>query len=448
MSRESDYPEKIIIRLKTYVNSLRIKLVSRFLKDPLLKGILILGSGTAISQILGIIFVPVITRIYSPAIYGTGAIFTSLLQILLVVATMRYETSILIAESDDDAEYLLILSLLILSILTIILFVILVLWGNYLARIFQFEFLAPNYWLLSVGLLGGSLYLTLKSWALRPKEYVLITQTGIIQSITGSVSKIILGILSFGSFGLIIGDIIGRTMGFGSLGKKILPKIWHTIHDLDVHKLRSLAYKYWKFPIFSLPASLINGIALQVPTLFLAFMFNYQIVGLYALSYSISSLPISFISTSIDQAFTAESSDLFRQKSNEILTLYIDTTKKLFMFSAPLVFIGAIISPVLFPIIFGRAWKDAGLFVFPLSIFLIAQFVVSSTDRLDFYGFNHWELVWNICRTLLVLGGFCVAYLLKLSPVITILIFSSIMTVMYVICYILNIKAIKLCLKI
>jgi O-antigen/teichoic acid export membrane protein len=360
---------------------------------------------------------------------------------------MRYESTVLIAETDDDAEYLLILSLLILSIFSIVLFVILVLWGNYLAGIFQFEFLAPNYWLLSIGLLGGSLYLILKSWTLRPKDYLLITRTGITQSITGSVSKIILGIFSFGSYGLIIGDIIGRTVGFTSLGKKILPKVWHSIHDLDVHKLRSLAYQYRKFPVFSLPASLINGIALTVPTLFLAYMFGYQIVGLYALSFSISSLPVSFISTSIGQAFAAECSDLLRQKSDQILTLYIDTTKKLFIFGAPIIFAGALISPIVFPVIFGSAWKDAGTFVLPLSIFVIAQFVVTSTDLLDLYGYNHWELAWNICRTILVLCGFYVAFLFKLSPVITILIFSSIMTVMYGINYILNIKAIKLCMK-
>jgi len=105
MNRES--PQKF--RLKTYIKSLGIKLLNRFSADPLLKGILILGSGTAITQILGLILVPIITRIYPPEIYGTGAVYTSILQILLVVATMRYEFTVLIADTDNDAEYLLIL---------------------------------------------------------------------------------------------------------------------------------------------------------------------------------------------------------------------------------------------------------------------------------------------------------------------------------------------------
>jgi hypothetical protein len=63
------------------------------------------------------------------------------------------------------------------------------------------------------------------------------------------------------------------------------------------------------------------------------------------------------------------------------------------------------------------------------------------------YGYNHWELGWNIVRTVLVLSGFFFAIHFRLSPVATVLIFSMIMTIMYVVSYILNIKAIKLALK-
>ncbi len=74
---------------------------------------------------------------------------------------------------------------------------------------------------------------------------------------------------------------------------------------------------------------------------------------------------------------------------------------------------------------------------------VISQFVVASTDRLELYGYNHWELAYNISRTLLVLTGFYLAIFFKLSPMATILLYSSIMTVMYGVSYMLNIKAIK-----
>ena len=61
-------------------------------------------------------------------------------------------------EKDDDAEYLLILSFFIVCTLTIILFVILMVAGDFLAGIFHFEFIAPYYWLFCIGFFGISVY--------------------------------------------------------------------------------------------------------------------------------------------------------------------------------------------------------------------------------------------------------------------------------------------------
>jgi O-antigen/teichoic acid export membrane protein len=236
-------------------------------------------------------------------------------------------------------------------------------------------------------------------------------------------------------------------VGIGTLGRTVLPKIWRSIHDLDFHKVRSLAQRYRKFPTFSLPAGFINELSLQAPTLLLSTIFGYEIVGLFSLSYSMLVLPISLISNSIAQVYFGEISELFRHKSDKILSLYLDTTKKLFMFGAPIILIGAVISPILFPLIFGSAWKEAGIFTLPLSILVISNFVVASTDRLELYGYNHWELYWNISRTILVIAGFYLAFQFGFSPVATILLYSIIMTIMYAICYLLNIKAIKLILQ-
>jgi O-antigen/teichoic acid export membrane protein len=447
MNEEPDPPHTFIQGIESSLTRLADKIIARISTDPLFKGIIILGSGTAISQALAIFFVPILTRIYPPAIYGTLAVFTSLLSILIVGCSFKYELTIPIAENEKDAEYLLVLSLLIACILSLVLFVVLTIWGNFFAGLFHFEFLMPYYWLFCVGFFGISLYQILTYWTLRTKDYALITRTRVAQSISGSVSKIILGLFGLGSFGLISGEIIGRLVGISTLGRTIIPRLWRSIRTIDVGILKSLAVSYKRFPTFSLPAGFINEFILQVPTLFISNVFGFQVVGLYILCYSMLELPVSLISSSIAQAFFGESAELLRNKSDKILSLYKKTTKKLFLFGAPVIFLGAIISPVVFPIVFGSAWNDAGLFSLPLSIMVIAQFVVASTDRLELYGFNQWELAWNICRTILVLLGLYLAFLFGLSPVATILVYSSIMTFMYAICYILNVAAIKQVLK-
>jgi len=443
MNTGSDPTKKFTVRFKTYFDSIRKRIISRVSTDPILKGVIIISSGTTIAQITTIIFAPIITRIYPPAIYGTLAVFGSLVSILIVGGSLKYETAIPLPEKDKDAEYLLILSFLIVCTFSIFLFIILTVWGGYLAGVFHFESILPYYWLLCIGFFGTSLFQILLNWTLRSKDYIQITRTRIMQGICGSVSKIIFGLCSFGSFGLICGEIIGRVVGIGTLGKPILPKIKVTIKDFDLYTLRSLAKRYRQFPLFSLPAGFINEISLQAPTLLLSTMFGFETVGLYSLSYSMLVLPVSLVSRSIGQVYYGESAELFRQKSDKILPLYLKTTKELFMFGAPLILFGALVFPILFPLIFGSAWKDAGIFSLPLSILVISNFVVGSTDRLELYGYNHWELAWNISRTFLVLVGFFLAFQFKLSPVATILVYSVIVTIMYAMCFILNIMAIK-----
>jgi O-antigen/teichoic acid export membrane protein len=426
-----------------YSNSVKSEILHAISNDPLIKGILILGSGTAVSQVIGIFLLPIITRIYPPAIYGTLAVFISLLSILVNVSAFRYELAIPIPEKDEDAESLLILSLLIVCILSIALLVILLIFGDSLAGVFHFEFMKPDYWLFCIGLWCLSVYNILTLFAIRSKNYIRITHTRILQSVSNSVSKIGLGLLSFGSFGLICGEIIGSLVGIGTLARTFLPTLLHSIKNVSINTMRINAKKFKKFPLYSFPASFINDLSLQAPVLLLSVLFGFHIVGLYSMSYAILVYPVSILAGSIAQVHFGEISELFRKKSPEILGLYLKTTKRLFLFGAPLILFGAIVSPIVFPVLLGPSWGEAGIFFLPLSIMVIAQFVIGSTDRLELYGYNHWELIWNISRTVLVISGFFLAYLLHLSAIETILIYSFIMTMMYVVSYILNIEVLK-----
>jgi O-antigen/teichoic acid export membrane protein len=432
-----------IVLLIRIVFSVKNIIRLRFFSTSLSKGLFIIGGGTALSQIIIVISLPIITRIYSPEQVGTLSAFSSLLSILIVGSAFKYEFAIPLPKKVNDAEYLLILSFCAITISGIILFIILTFFGGYIAKIFHLDILLPYIWLLLLGFFASAIYQTLTYWAIREKDYLRITQTKISQNICGSGSKIILGILSLGSFGLVLGDIIGRLVGIVTLGKIILPRIWKSIAEFNFDKIIFIAKEYKKFPLYSLPAGLINELALQVPILLLSSIFDLQIVGLYTLAYLVLIGPVSVVSSSMSQVFFSEMSHLIRDRSKQMLPFYYEITKKLFLFGAPLILLVAIISPFLLPLIFGAAWKDAGSFTLPMSIFVIAQFVISPTDRLELLGFNHWELLWNIGRTISVLFGFYLASLYKLSPNTTILIYSIIMTIMYTINFVLNIKAIK-----
>ena len=334
---------------------------------------------------------------------------------------------------------------LILIIATGFIFLILFIWlKDIITSTFHLESIKNYLWLLIISFIGAGVYQTLNSWAIRNRGYLLITKTLINQNVSGSIVKIILGYFKAGGLGLILGDIILKVTGTGTLFRDMWRKEKQVIlHDVSFANIRLVAREYRLFPLYSFPASVLNVIALQVPVLMLSFMFDLQIVGWYSLASVVLTIPLSLISYSMGQVFGGEMTAMLRENQGDILALFRSVTKKLFLFAIPLIGIPAIIAPFIFPVIFGNVWREAGWFCYPLAIMTIAIFCVSTTAFLAAFGFNNLQLIWDFLRTLFVLSGFFIAMFFGLSPLQTIFIYAGIMAFSYYVLYHLNIYAIK-----
>jgi hypothetical protein len=74
----------------------------------------------------------------------------------------------------------------------------------------------------------------------------------------------------------------------------------------------------------------------------------------------------------------------------------------------------------------------------------VANFVISPTSMLSGYGFNHWALMFDISRTLIVFSSFLIIQIFSLPIMIALFIYSIVMTLMYGVNYLLNIRALNL----
>ena len=74
------------------------------------KNIVTLMSGTTIAQAIPLAISPILTRIYSPSDFGVLAIYSSIMAVIAVIATCRYELAILQPKQNDDAKSLVFLS--------------------------------------------------------------------------------------------------------------------------------------------------------------------------------------------------------------------------------------------------------------------------------------------------------------------------------------------------
>ena len=75
-------------------------------------GVSLLVGGTAGAQVLTVLAAPLLTRLYSSEDFGFLSVYTSLLALIGVISSLRYELAIPLLEDDGEAAKVAVLSLI------------------------------------------------------------------------------------------------------------------------------------------------------------------------------------------------------------------------------------------------------------------------------------------------------------------------------------------------
>src|SRR5262245_57367214 len=162
------------------------------------RSVLTLASGTAMAQLLLALAMPVLTRLYTPTDYGTLAVYSSTLTVLLVVASLRYEVAIPLPRDEPTAASLLVLTFALLGGMATLLSLLVWAWGDAFVATLKVPALRPYLWLVPVGFLGAGTYQTLSYWAIRRSAFTRIARTKLSQGVGQVASQVALGIARVG----------------------------------------------------------------------------------------------------------------------------------------------------------------------------------------------------------------------------------------------------------
>lgn len=345
-------------------------------RNPYYRHVLILTSGTAFSQLLLVLASPLLTRIYTPGDFGLLSVYISIIEIFALLSSLKYEYAVPLARDEAGAANLLALCFGIL--LSVCFFATLCLWftHSFLFNLLKVPGLEEYFWLFPVSLFGMGSLKILHYWAMRTKKFVPIARAKIRQSMGMIGIQIVTGFLGQGTFGLVLGDALGRLGGSGKLTYDFIQE------NLDVLKknvsppgIRQVAFRYKKFPLILTGSSLINEFAVHLPVVLLTLAYGPQVVGLFVLVQRITGLPLTLIGESINDVFMAEASSLLKDNPGRISKLYWDTFKHLLLLSIPFFLMVAFIAPWVFMFVFGQQWTEAGAYLRILTPMYLLQFV-------------------------------------------------------------------------
>lgn len=376
-------------------------LVRRLLpKSRFARGVAVLGGGTAAANLIVVVGSPVVTRLYTPEDYGLLGVFTSLLMVSLVLASWRYDVAIPVPPDDQTAADILTLCWAIIPCMAVVAAILAWLIGDQVAIWLGQPALGRYLWLVSAGMLVGGVYESLYYWAVRKKAFSVIAQTKVYQSVGLLTTQVGLGLLGLCPWGLLLGGIVRQSAGTARLAKLVLRGGVSFRLRFSLGTILSTAKRYYRFPVFSSWASLLNTLSAQVPVLFLSAFYGGSITGQYALCHQVAWYPTSLIGRAVSQVFFSTVSESRAKGTTAAVTLAVFS--KLVQVAVPCVLIVGLIAPELFTVVFGQNWKDAGVVAQYLCPWILCVFITMPLSSIVFVlERQHGELVF---QTVLLIG--------------------------------------------
>jgi O-antigen/teichoic acid export membrane protein len=368
-------------------------------KSDFFKNFFTLLSGSTIAQIIAILAIPILTRIYTPEDFGFFAIYLSLANILSSISSGRYELAIMLPENKKNALALVRGSIMIAVYSSLIFFIIIILVKKYAHSLSQF--IDPVYfYFLPASILIMGLIKVLTQWYSRQKEFKQIAVAGIVQSGSTSATNIGVGFLFYiQSTGLFIGHIIGQFFQLIIFYSKFYKQEKEALKRISIQDIKNQLKENLNFPYYSAPMGFLNSISVDILIYILNLFYSTTLVGLYTTASKVINYPLNLISQSFISVFYQKIS-----KSEKKVKLYlISFFSNLFL--ATIAMIPIILwGEELFIFVLGKEWKIAGLIAAYLAPITISSFAMRNVSNIfSLAKKNGILLVWQIIYLMIVL---------------------------------------------
>jgi O-antigen/teichoic acid export membrane protein len=413
------------------VSSILTKLKARFTQRGFARSVSIIAGGTALGQLIVILASPILTRLYAPDDFGVLAVYASILGMIAVVASLRYEFAIPLAEDDETAANLLVLSLGVVVLISILTGLSVWLGGQQLLSWINAQAIQPYLWLLPIGVLMVGTYQALRYWSIRKKTFGRIARTKFNQGLGNVVTQLGLGLLQFGAAGLLIGQVVGQAAGIGTLATAAYKENLQSFRAVTWSGVKHASLRYKGFPLYMTPASLVNQGGLAVPVLLIAAFYGHEVAGFFDLTNRVLAIPITLIGQSVTQVFLGEAATLVKNDLEKLHHLSKTITRKMLLIAVLPVLLLMAGGGYIFRVVFGEAWVTSGIFAQIMIVSLLLKFSVDSVIDFSILQRQDLSFIWALGRFILVSGGILVANMFHLSAIAAIMIYTVTMTVSY-----------------
>lgn len=378
-----------------------IKNVIKLLKSEYLTNVSIQVLGTGIAQIIPLLVMPILSRVYFEEDFAKYTAFIAVVSVLAVATGARYQYAIVLSKSIEEAKNVFLVSVYYNIVYSVILLFLSLVFHFFLKDYFE---LGNNIFWIPLYILFQGFYLSLINLSIFEKKFKINAFSKITQTSSNVITSLILGFINY-SKGLIIGKIIGLLVSVLILLKKSGIKNFILSKD----KIKVVSSKYIDFPKYNIIPSFFNTASTHAPVFFIGNFFSEQTLGYYGFAFMAIAGPISIISVSIKDVLYQKLSETFNNYNfKKVYKIYVNNLTFLIVISLPIIIILYFFGDFLFSFVFGKKWEASGTYtsilIFSFAIKLIVSplsIIFNVTNKLRVL--SKWQTIYLI-TTFLTLG--------------------------------------------
>ena len=342
----------------------------RLSENVFVKNVLLLVSGTLISQLISFLCLPILSRLYAPEDFGLFYTLNGLGSLFLIISIFKYEKAIILPSEEVEGNKVVLLSYAILTAFSILLealFLLLGFLGFSFAPIGNYVYLIP----IAVFSYGGISIMIL--WYQRLEKFKAISIIAVLQVLMVLGISIILGWYGYEKSGLIFGYVFGAFILVFCLGINSFSKLKALFRNTDLLDLREVFYKYIDFPKFYLPYDILSrGIPFLLPFLITMF-YSEKGTGYYSMAYKLLIIPVVIVGHSVSNVFLVEAKK--QMENDDFKELYKATFKNILILGVFIYVPIYLLGGILFPILLGPEWIGIEPFVKLLAVIFFWEFL-------------------------------------------------------------------------
>lgn len=321
---------------------------------PSVKGGAWLVVGSLVAQAIALAATPILTRLYSPDSFGVLSVVLAASAVMAPAACFRLESALLLPRREEDAVGLLYLAGIIGAVSAVFT-------GTLLWILMELNWVPPvahfGSFPIWVGLMVffTASFALVSQFALRSQMFSAVARRSVYQAVVAAVGQVGLSRPMMGSAGLLTGQLMGRIAGIAPLvyvsRKRFKP--------VSVHKMWCLLREYRKFPLVFTPSTLLNGLGLALPLLFVGSYFSVSDAGQWGLADRVLAAPVALLGTAFGQVVETRFAARLRQGDRDVLRVFIRVSALLAVVALTVMVAIIVLAPLVLPWFFGAGWETA-----------------------------------------------------------------------------------------